>query len=278
MANNVMSTDSVQHLMNAAGQYPLLTGAEELELAKRIERGDMAAKDRLVNSNLRLVISIARKYQGQGLPLEDLIQEGILGVIRAAEKFDWRKGFKFSTYATLWIRQAIQRGVANTGRTVRLPVHKVTEAHKLNAAERKLMATSEQEPSLEEIAEEAGIDLEEAIAIRLADKGPSSLDLPVGEDGDTRRGDLIAGKDPEPLQEIVAALDEKLVERAVETLPSDEANVIRLRFGVAGEGEHGFAEIGRRLGLSTNKVRSLEDKAIKRLAGDEDLNALRRAA
>ena len=188
--------DSLQLFFNEARKHPLLTAEEEVELAKRIERGDLEAKDRMINSNLRLVISVARKYQGQGLPLGDLIQEGMLGLIRAVEKFDWRKGFKFSTYGTLWIRQAIGRGLANSGRTVRLPVHIVARARKISDAERKLAVELGRQPTDEEISERVDLPVDEVIDIRRADRGPASLDQGVGEDGDTSLGDLIAGDGP----------------------------------------------------------------------------------
>ena len=194
--------DSLQLFFNEARRYPLLNAEEEIELAKRIEKGDLAAKDRMVNSNLRLVISVARKYQGQGLPLTDLIQEGMLGLIRAVEKFDWRKGFKFSTYGTLWIRQAIGRGLANSGRTVRLPVHIVARARKIADAERKLAVELGRSPTEEEIAAAVELPLDEVADIRRADRGPASLDQGVGEDGDTALGDLVAGDGPSVEEEV----------------------------------------------------------------------------
>ena len=194
--------DSLQLFFNEARRYPLLNAAEEIELAKRIEKGDLAAKDRMVNANLRLVISVARKYQGQGLPLTDLIQEGMLGLIRAVEKFDWRKGFKFSTYGTLWIRQAIGRGLANSGRTVRLPVHIVARARKIADAERKLAVELGRSPTEEEIAAAVELPLDEVADIRRADRGPASLDQGVGEDGDTALGDLVAGDGPSVEDEV----------------------------------------------------------------------------
>src|SRR5918999_733956 len=192
----VMTSDTLQLFLRDVRRHPLLTAEEEIELAQRIERGDLAAKERMVNSNLRLVISVARKYQGQGLPLGDLIQEGMLGLIRAVEKFDWRKGFKFSTYGTLWIRQAIGRGLANSGRTVRLPVHIVARARKIADAERKLAVELERTPTEAEIAEAVGLPLDEVADIRRADKGPASLDQGVGEDGETSLGDLIPHDGP----------------------------------------------------------------------------------
>src|SRR3989449_343497 len=175
-----MTTDSLQLFLNEAGRYPLLTAAEEVELAKAIERGDPVAKDRMVNSNLRLVVSIAKKYQGHGLSLLDLIQEGIIGLIRAVEKFDWRRGFKFSTYATWWIRQAVQRGVANKSRTIRIPVHIVEREQKISRAERQLLAKLERDPTDEEVAKQAKLSLKHVKEVRAAARAVTSLDRPVG--------------------------------------------------------------------------------------------------
>src|SRR6266566_2326026 len=217
-----MTTDSVQLFLNEAGRYPLLTAAEEVELAKLIERGDGRAKDKMINSNLRLVVSIAKKYQGHGLSLLDLIQEGIIGLIRAVEKFDWRRGYKFSTYATWWIRQAVQRGVANKSRTIRIPVHIVEREQKISRAERALMTTLERDPTDEEIAEKSKLSLKHVKEVRAAARAVTSLDRPVGEDGDTTFGDLFAGESAEPVEEIHVSLAESAVRKAVETLPERE--------------------------------------------------------
>jgi RNA polymerase primary sigma factor len=270
--------DSIQLFFNEARKHPLLTAEEEIELAKRIERGDLAAKDRMVNANLRLVISVARKYQGQGLPLTDLIQEGMLGLIRAVEKFDWRKGFKFSTYGTLWIRQAIGRGLANSGRTVRLPVHIVARARKIQDAERKLAAELGRQPTEEEIANLVELPLDEVADIRRADRGPASLDQGVGEDGDTALGDLVAGDGPTVDEEVASDMANESLRAAVDTLPEVERNVISLRFGLDEEQPVALRETGRRLGLSSERVRQLEDRALKRLAREETVAALRDAA
>jgi RNA polymerase primary sigma factor len=270
--------DSLQLFFNEARRHPLLTAEEEVELAKRIERGDLAAKERMINANLRLVISVARKYQGQGLPLTDLIQEGMLGLIRAVEKFDWRKGFKFSTYGTLWIRQAIGRGLANSGRTVRLPVHIVARARKIADAERKLAARLGRQPTEEEIAEAVELPLDEVADIRRADRGPTSLDQGVGEDGDTSLGDLVASEGPSVHDEVASELAGESLRRAVSTLPEAERNVITLRFGLDREQPIALRETGRRLGLSSERVRQLEDRALRRLAREEAVAALREAA
>ena len=270
--------DSLQLFFNEARKHPLLTAAEEIELAKRIEKGDLEAKDRMVNSNLRLVISVARKYQGQGLPLGDLIQEGMLGLIRAVEKFDWRKGFKFSTYGTLWIRQAIGRGLANSGRTVRLPVHIVARARKISDAERKLAVELGRQPTEEEIAAFVELPLDEVADIRRADRGPTSLDQGVGEDGDTSLGDLIAGDGPSIEDYVSTEMDFTALRQAVGTLPENERTVITLRFGLDREEPQALRETGRRLGLSSERVRQLEDQALRRLSKDDMVAALREAA
>ncbi|HEY1276760.1 MAG TPA: sigma-70 family RNA polymerase sigma factor [Thermoleophilaceae bacterium] len=277
-AEQVETTDALQLFFNEARRYPLLTAEEEIELAKRIERGDLAAKDRMINSNLRLVISVARKYQGQGLPLSDLIQEGMLGLIRAVEKFDWRKGFKFSTYGTLWIRQAIGRGLANSGRTVRLPVHIVARARKIQDAERKLAAELGRQPTVEEIAERVELDVDEVADIRRADRGPTSLDQGVGEDGETALGDLIASDGPSVEQEVATEVESELLQEAVDGLPPVERDVLTLRFGLGRNEPIALRETGKRLGLSSERVRQLENRALKRLAQDESIAALSEAA
>jgi RNA polymerase primary sigma factor len=270
--------DSLQLFFNEARKHPLLNAEEEVELAKRIERGDLDAKDRMINSNLRLVISVARKYQGQGLPLGDLIQEGMLGLIRAVEKFDWRKGFKFSTYGTLWIRQAIGRGLANSGRTVRLPVHIVARARKISDAERKLAVELGRQPTDEEISERVDLPVDEVIDIRRADRGPASLDQGVGEDGDTALGDLIASDGPSIEDYVSSELDWEALRDAVGTLPENERTVITLRFGLDREEPKALRETGRRLGLSSERVRQLEETALRRLSNDDSVAALRDAA
>jgi RNA polymerase primary sigma factor len=272
------TTDSLQLFFNEARKYPLLAAEEEVELAKRIERGDLAAKERMINSNLRLVISVARKYQGQGLPLGDLIQEGMLGLIRAVEKFDWRKGFKFSTYGTLWIRQAIGRGLANSSRTVRLPVHIGARARKIADAERSLAAELGREPTVEEIAEKVEVPVDEVDDIRNADRAPTSLDQGVGESGETSLGDLIPRDDPGPDAEVTSAMEDATVRKAVGHLPEAERNVLTLRFGLGPEEPVALRETGRRLGISSERVRQIEDQALRRLARDDELAALRDAA
>ncbi len=272
------TTDALQLFLNEIRRYPLLTAAEEIELAKRIEQGDLEAKERMINSNLRLVVSIAKKYQGQELSLLDLIQEGIFGLIRAAEKFDWRKGYKFSTYATFWVRQAIQRGLANKARTIRIPVHIGQRERKIARAERELQAKHGHEPTDEEIAEAADLPLVQVQEVREAARTVTSLDRPVGEEGDTALGDLLEGEGAPVDQEVEVSLSEQLLRRTIEELPEVERKVIRIRYGINGDDPQPLRETGRRLGLSAERVRQLESKALKRLATRRELEALREVA
>jgi RNA polymerase primary sigma factor len=270
-----MTTDSLQLFLNEAGRYPLLSAAEEVELAKLIERGDKRAKDRMVNSNLRLVVSIAKKYQGHGLPLIDLIQEGIIGLIRAVEKFDWRRGFKFSTYATWWIRQAVQRGVANKSRTIRIPVHIVEREQKIARAERDLIATLERAPTDEELAEKTKLNLKHVKEVRSAARTVASLDKTVGEGSDTAFGDLVAQDDSNIEEEVVVALGDDALHRAILTLPPREQDVIRMRYGLDSEQEpKSLEEIGRRMGITRERVRQIETQALGRLAQQREVAAL----
>jgi RNA polymerase primary sigma factor len=193
-----MSTDSLTLFMNAAGRYELLTAPQEIALAKRIERGDAAAKEHMINANLRLVVSIAKRYQGHGVHLGDLIQEGVIGLNRAVEKFDWRRGFKFSTYATWWIRQAVARALADKARTIRMPVHIVERLQKINRADRQLWTQLGREPSLEEIADEASLTVQQVLEVRAAARASTSLDAPVGDGEDAVFGDFVAGDEPLP--------------------------------------------------------------------------------
>src|SRR5213082_2960003 len=231
----VATTDALQLFLNEAGRYKLLTAGEEVELAKRIERGDKAAKDLMINSNLRLVVSIAKRYQGHGLSLLDLIQEGIIGLIRAVEKFDYRKGFKFSTYATWWIRQAVQRGVANKARTIRIPVHIVEREQKISRAERELIAQLERTPTDEEVAEKAKLPLKQVREVRQAARAVASLDKPLGDESDTAFGDIVATDKGNVEEEVVVGLSERLLRAAVSKLPEREQQVIKLRYGLDGD-------------------------------------------
>ena len=272
------TTDALQLFLNEIRRYPLLTAAEEVELAKAIERGDMAAKERMINSNLRLVVSIAKKYQGQELGLLDLIQEGIFGLIRAAEKFDWRKGYKFSTYATFWIRQAIQRGIANKARTIRIPVHIGQRERKIARAERDLASRLGRDPEDEEIAKEAELPLDQVLEVRSAARTITSLDRPVGEEGETAFGDLLPSENAEPEEEVEMSLREQTLREAVEQLPERERQVVKLRYGINGDEPTPLRETGRRLGLSPERVRQLESEALEHLAMQREVEGLREAA
>jgi RNA polymerase primary sigma factor len=273
-----VTTDSLQLFFNAARKYPLLTAAEEVELAQRIEKGDVDAKDRMINSNLRLVVSVARKYQGHGLSLGDLVQEGMLGLIRATEKFDWRRGFKFSTYATLWIRQAIQRGLENSSRTIRLPVHIAQRERKINRTERELATKLGREPTEQELADAVELPVDQVIEIRKAARPLTSLDQPVGDDGETAFGDLLASNAPNPEDEVVSDAGTSAVQEAVNRLPERERDVVELRFGLGGREPTPLRETGRKLGISAERVRQIEEDALERLAESGDLAALRDAA
>jgi RNA polymerase primary sigma factor len=272
------TTDALQLFLNEMGKYRLLTAEEEVELAKRIERGDKAAKDLMINSNLRLVVSIAKRYQGHGLSLLDLIQEGIIGLIRAVEKFDWRKGFKFSTYATWWIRQAVQRGVANKARDIRIPVHIVDRERKIARAERELMAKLGRAPEEEEIAKAAKLPLKQVREVRQAARAVTSLDRPVGEEGATSFGELIPADEPTPEETLHVSLDEQVLRQAIANLPDRHQEIVKLRYGLNGDTDpQSLEEIGRRLGLTRERVRQLEADALERLAVNREIEALRAA-
>jgi len=273
------TTDALQLFLNEAGRFPLLTAPQEVELAKAIETGDKRAKDLLVNSNLRLVVSIAKKYQGHGLTLLDLIQEGIIGLIRAAEKFDWRKGFKFSTYATWWIRQAVQRGVANKARTIRIPVHIVEREQKISRAERDLVATLERAPTDEELAERSKLPLKQVREVRAAARAVASLDRPVGEDGGAALGDLFASDERTPEEQVELSLTEASLHKAVAELSEREQKILNLRYGLMGTEEpKSLEEIGRVLGITRERVRQLEAEALRRLAEHREVAGMRSAA
>jgi len=272
------TTDSLQLFLNEAGRYPLLTAAEEVELAKRIEDADIEAKNRMINSNLRLVVSIAKKYQGHGLSLLDLIQEGVIGLIRAVEKFDWRRGYKFSTYATWWIRQAVQRGVANKSRTIRIPVHIADREQKIGRAERELIVKLGRAPTDEEISKASKVSLKHLREVRQAARAVTSLDKPLGDDNDTSIGDLIGVAEGGVEEEVEISLTEDTLHRALDNLPDREQTVLSLRYGLGLEEPQSLEEIGRRLGVTRERVRQIEATALQRLAVSREIEALRTAA
>ncbi len=263
--------DSLTLFMSELGRYPLLTAAQEVELAKRIERGDREAKERMINSNLRLVVHNARKYMGHGVSLGDLIQEGIIGLNRAVEKFDWRRGFKFSTYATWWIRQACQRAIANQSKTIRIPVHIDERRNKLTRIRQRFELEHGRAPTLEELAEAAGMSLRHTEEALETVEAAVSLNKRVGED-DVELGELFA--DPESVDPEASALDTMrgvAIRQAVERLPERERRVVELRFGFDGEVQS-LEAIGRELGITRERVRQLEANAFARL--EQELESL----
>ena len=272
------SLESLEIFFREARTHALLTAAEEVELAKRIERGDLEAKDRMVNANLRLVVAQARRYQGHGLPLEDLVQEGMLGLIRAVEKFDWRKGFKFSTYGTLWIRQAIQRGLQNSGRTIRVPVHVAQRQVKVRKIESDLNLQLGREPTDEEIAVVAELPVEQVTEARFLAGSISSLDQPVSDDGEMALGDLLPGDGPSPEEQVQDTFRDRQVKVVLATLPQLERDVISLRFGLTGQPPLTVRQIGAELGISQSQASEVERRALTRLSHSPDLEALREAA
>jgi RNA polymerase primary sigma factor len=272
------TTDALQLFLNEVRRYPLLTADEEVELAKRIEEGDAEAKERMINSNLRLVVSLARKYQGLDLPLLDLIQEGILGLIRATEKFDWRRGYKFSTFATLCILQAIQRGIANKSRTIRVPVHIGQRERKIARVSRDLRASLGRDPTDEEVAEAAEISVADIDEVRNTQRTVTSLDRPVGEEGEASFGDLIPSDGPEPEEEVEVSLRQEALHRALDQLPDREREVLKYRFGMNDVDPTPLRETGRLLGMSPESIRQIERRALKRLEATREIEGLREAA
>jgi RNA polymerase primary sigma factor len=272
------SLDSLDVFFRQARRHKLLTAAEEVELAQAVERGDLQAKDRMINANLRLVVSQARRYQGLGLPLEDLVQEGMLGLIRAVEKFDWRRGFKFSTYGTLWIRQAIQRGLQNSGRTIRIPVHVAQRQVKVRKLESELNARLGREPTDEEIAELAELPVEQVIEIRELARSLASLDQAVSDDGEVSLGDVLPSDRPDPFDEVADGMREQQVADIVARLPEPERKVIELRFGLSGDEPRTIRQTGSALGITSARASELEEQALRRLAGTDGVEALRIAA
>ncbi len=260
------TTDALTLFMNEAGRYSLLTAAEEVALAKRIERGDQAAKERMINSNLRLVISIATRYQGHGVPLLDLIQEGVIGLNRAVEKFDWRRGYKFSTYGTWWIRQACQRAISNQSSTIRVPTHVHERRVRLARAQRQLEAERGTAPTAEELAEATGLEprhVEEALG---AVEASVSLNQEIGEDGGGELGDLFPDLTAtDPVEAADDVLRRESVRRALARLPERERRLLELRFGIGGEAAS-LETIGRELGISRERVRQVEQDALAALA------------
>jgi RNA polymerase primary sigma factor len=258
--------DPVRMYLKEIGRVPLLTAAEEVELAKRIEAGDEEAKKRLAEANLRLVVSIAKRYVGRGMLFLDLIQEGNLGLIKAVEKFDYRKGFKFSTYATWWIRQAITRAIADQARTIRIPVHMVETINKLIRVQRQLLQEKGRDPTPEEIAEQMGITVERVREIQKVAQEPVSLETPIGEEEDSHLGDFIEDEDaPAPAEAAGYQLLKEQLEEVLDTLTNREEKVLRLRFGLSDGRARTLEEVGQVFGVTRERIRQIEAKALRKL-------------
>jgi RNA polymerase primary sigma factor len=270
--------ESLTLYLEEIGRHKLLTAAEEVELSQRIERGDLEAKERMMTANLRLVVSLAKRYQDRGLTLFDLIQEGNVGLMRAVEKFDHRKGFKFSTYAVWWIRQSLARGLADKGRTIRLPVHIAERLHRVQRTERRWVLEHGREPSDEELAEALSLTVEEVAIVRGELPGTVSLHAPVGED-EAELGDFLEDRTtPTPFDETAAILDRRAIDDALENLPGGERRVLQLRFGLDGGTERTMHQVARELKLSADRVRRLEEQALRKLRQLPEAQALRSAA
>ena len=275
----VGSADSLQLFLADVGRHKLLTAAEEVYLAKAIERGDPTAKRRMIESNLRLVVSIAKNYRNQGLPFLDLIQEGTLGLVRAAEKFDYRKGFKFSTYATWWIRQAIARALADKARTIRIPVHVVEKLNKIGRAERKLVTELGREPTPEEIADVTGIEPDEVDSIKRSAQAPVSLEKPVGDEEESEFGQFIADEKAEsPFDRAADLLTKEALREALENLSYRERRVLELRYGLGGEHPRTLDEVGRTFNVTRERIRQIENQSLKKLQTLAEAQKLREVA
>ena len=260
------SADSLQLFLKDVGKVDLLTAAQEVELAKRIEKGDHRAKQEMVEANLRLVVSIAKRYRNQGLPFLDLIQEGTIGLVRAAEKFDWRKGYKFSTYATWWIRQAVARALADKGRTIRMPVHVVEKLNKIVRSERKLRGELCREPLPVEIAIDLDLPLDEVEQILRTSQAPVSLEKPVGDEEESEFGQFIADERAEsPYERAAEILTKEALREALENLSYRERRVLELRYGLGGEHPRTLDEVGRTFNVTRERIRQIENQSLKKL-------------
>jgi RNA polymerase primary sigma factor len=273
-----VSTDALQLFLKDIGKVDLLTAAQEVELAKRIERGDHCAKQEMVEANLRLVVSIAKKYRNQGLPFLDLIQEGTIGLVRAAEKFDYRKGFKFSTYATWWIRQAVARALADKARTIRMPVHVVEKLNKIVRSERKLRAELGREPSPTEVAQDLQLT-DEVEHIRRSAQTPVSLEKPVGDEDESEFGHFITDENlPLPDEEAEITMRKETLRKILGTLSSRERQVLELRYGLDGQHPRTLDEVGRTFNVTRERIRQIENQSLKKLRALADAIKLRDVA
>ena len=258
-------SDPFRMYLREIGRVSLLTYVEEVALAKRVEKGDKKARERLIDANLRLVVSIAKKYVNRGLTLLDLIEEGNIGLMRAVMKYDWRRGFKFSTYATWWIRQAITRAIPDQARTIRIPVHMVETINKFNRLSRKLMQELGREPTPEEVAMEMGVSVEKAREIIKVSQEPASLEAPVGEEEDSRLGDFIQDASASPTDQATHALLKDHIKEVLETLSPREAKVLEYRFGLEDGKQRTLEEVGKEFGVTRERIRQIEAKAIRKL-------------
>ena len=274
MSNHEAPTDSLDLYLRDASRRPLLTAAQEVKLTKLVERGDAGAKQTMIESNLRLVVSIAKNYRHQGLPFLDLIQEGTLGLMRAVDKFDWRRGCKFSTYATWWISQSVARGLADKASTIRMPVHMVERRQQLNRAQRMLSVELGREPTLQEMAERAGLPLRQALDVEAAARTSTSLDQPLVPQEDALFGDMIAGDGPQPEESVDSTFRQQVLGEGLALLGERERTVIELRFGLHGNEPKTLAEIGDRLGFSRERARQLETNALKQLGQLREMEPL----
>ena len=274
-----VSTDALQLFLKDIGKVDLLTAAQEVELAKRIERGDHRAKQEMVEANLRLVVSIAKKYRNQGLPFLDLIQEGTIGLVRAAEKFDYRKGFKFSTYATWWIRQAVARALADKARTIRMPVHVVEKLNKIVRSERKLRAEFGREPSSGEIARDLDLSLDEVEQIRRSAQTPVSLEKPVGDEEESEFGHFLTDENvPLPDEAAEVTMRKETLRKILGTLSHRERRVLELRYGLDGQHPRTLDEVGRTFNVTRERIRQIENQSLKKLRALADSHSLRDVA
>ena len=272
------SEDTLALFLDEIGRFPLLTAGQEVELAQRIEAGDEAARERMINANLRLVVHIAKRYQGQGLGLSDLVQEGMFGLMRAVEKFDWRRGFKFSTYATWWIRQSLQRALQKQAREIRLPAHVAERARRVDRVRQQLSRDLDRDISDEEVAQACGLSLRQVVEVRDAARVVASLDQPVGAEGDAAFGDLLPSEHGAFEDDVHLGLQQESIRRAVADLPEPQQSVIRRRYGIGTGRPESLYQVARELHMGPRRVRDLEADGLAQLARRRELDGLGEAA